>query len=139
MASAVEQFEKVLDEPLYEVVNGEVREIAPMGQFAGSIANLLAFLINQFAYPRKRGFAYVETLFELKPGGPERRPDVAFVSGIQPASLAAPFHDPNAWSMVPKLAVEALGAANTVDEIEEKLGEYFDAGVEVVWVIYPRQ
>ena len=35
--------------------------------------------------------------------------------------------------------VEVLGVSNTVDEIEEKLGEYFDAGVEIVWVIYPKQ
>src|SRR5947207_9928759 len=97
----------ILDEPLYEVVNGERREIAPMGLYAGSIANVLAFLINQFAFPRKLGFAFMEVLFAMKPGKPERRPDVAFVATqdwTEPPYAVG--DDPRAWRVVPGLAVE---------------------------------
>src|ERR1043166_4611361 len=66
---------------LYEVVNGEIRELPPMGAFEVSLANLLAKLIDRFAGPRDLGEAFVEMLFLLDLARAlQRRPDVAFVS-----------------------------------------------------------
>jgi Uma2 family endonuclease len=39
--------------------------------------------------------------------------------------------------LVPNLAVEVLSEGNTDQEMERKLREYFEAGVELVWYIYP--
>jgi Uma2 family endonuclease len=36
------------------------------------------------------------------------------------------------------LAVEVLSAGNTSAEMERKRREYFDAGVQLVWMIEPR-
>ena len=40
---------------------------------------------------------------------------------------------------MPELAVEVVSPTNTADEIAEKLEEYFQVGVQRVWVVYPRQ
>jgi Uma2 family endonuclease len=39
--------------------------------------------------------------------------------------------------LVPDLAVEVISAGNTRQEMERKLREYFQAGVEQVWNLYP--
>jgi Uma2 family endonuclease len=129
----------VVDEPLYEVVNGEKREIAPMGVFSGTIASILCAWINAFAAPKKLGFAVTETLFDFGAGRQQRRPDVAFVRFERWQAPANWTDDPPAMPVVPNLTVEAISPTNTADEVETKIVEYFAAGVELVWVIYPRQ
>jgi Uma2 family endonuclease len=122
---------------LYEVVNGERREIPRMGALAATIATFLATHLNIFAWPRKVGFAVVETMFQLQAGGPQRRPDLAFVTADRWHRSSPPTNDPPAWDVVPAVAGEVISPNNTVDEIEGKLRDYFAAGVTLVWVIHP--
>lgn len=64
-----------------------------------------------------------------------RFPDVAFFSwdNIPPdADPATPMPD---W--VPSLAVEVISRGNTRGEMQRKLKDYFSAGVELVWYVYP--
>ena len=42
-----------------------------------------------------------------------------------------------AWDVVPNLAIEVVSPTNTANGVMEKTKEYFEAGVERVWVIYP--
>jgi Uma2 family endonuclease len=61
--------------------------------------------------------------------------DVIYVS----PELAA--HEPTDTSMVdgvPVLAVEILSPSTTQATIDEKIGQYLQAGVKLVWVIHPR-
>jgi Uma2 family endonuclease len=46
--------------------------------------------------------------------------------------------DKDPWEFVPNLAVEVMSKTNTVNEIEEKMEDYFAAGVESVWVVSNR-
>ena len=39
--------------------------------------------------------------------------------------------------LVPDLAIEVLSASNTPGEVHRKLGEYFHAGTELVWIVDP--
>ena len=39
--------------------------------------------------------------------------------------------------LMPDLAIEVVSDGNTKDEIERKVGEYFSAGIEAVWVVDP--
>jgi Uma2 family endonuclease len=136
---ATADVQTVIDEPLYEIVNGERVEVPSMGARAGRIANFLAFLLNEFARPRRLGEAMVEILFLMRPDLPQRRPDVAFVSaGRWTDEMNGP-DDPPAYAVVPDIAVEVDSPANTAREIENKVQEYFTAGVRLVWVIYPDQ
>ncbi len=66
-----------------------------------------------------------------------RFPDVAFISwdNIPPdADPATPMPD---W--VPSLAVEVISVGNTRGEMTRKLKDYFTAGVELVWYVYPKE
>ncbi len=122
---------------LYEVVNGEPLEVLPMGKLASLLATVLVIRLGIFAEQHKLGMPAVETLFRLSPTGPSRRPDVAFVAfDRMPASLDTT-EDPAHWEVVPNLAVEIISPTNTFDAIDDKLEDYFHAGVQLVWVIRP--
>src|SRR5438067_9065857 len=95
-------------ENLYEVVNGERREIPHMGALAGIIASVLSQYLGVFATQHKLGLVMVEVLFRLGANGPERRPDVAFISYDRWPLAAVPTEDPPAWPVVPNLAVEVV-------------------------------
>ena len=43
------------------------------------------------------------------------------------------------WDMVPDLAIEVVSPSNSAVHVQEKIHEYFAAGVSRVWVIYPEQ
>ncbi len=139
MANAVVTDGLLESEALYEIVNGERREITPMGVFAGSIASVLSQFLGLFGLQQKLGVALMEVLFRLKPGGASRRPDVAFVKYDRLPTEVVLTADPAEFDLAPNLAVEVVSRNNTAEEIEIKTLEYFDAGVELVWVIYPRQ
>jgi Uma2 family endonuclease len=124
---------------LYEVVNGEHVELPPMGVYESGISSDLGGFITAHARARKLGRSRIETLFRLvAAGGVERRPDVAYVSYERWAKDRR-IPTANAWEVTPNLAVEVISPSNTADEIQTKLHEYFRAGVELVWVIYPRE
>jgi Uma2 family endonuclease len=125
------------DEPLYETVDGHRVEVAPMGAHESLLASTLMGFLQAFARPKRLGRAAVEALFEMAPVGRERRPDVAFVSSERwPHNRLAP-RGINAWQVIPNLAAEFVSPTNTADEIMVKIHEYFQAGVQLVWVIYP--
>jgi Uma2 family endonuclease len=123
---------------LYEVVDGQIVETPPMGSYECDIANFLAEVMNQAARKRRLGRAFIEVLFLIDvDGNLKRRPDLAFVSSAKwPFGKRVP--EGEAWEMAPDLAVEVVSKTNGAEEIVEKVGEYFRAGVSLVWVIYPR-
>jgi Uma2 family endonuclease len=64
-----------------------------------------------------------------------RIPDVSFISWER-----LPNHEfPNEPlpQVVPDLTVEVISKGNTKEEMERKLSEYFQAGVRLVWYVYP--
>ncbi|AGA31555.1 Uma2 family endonuclease [Singulisphaera acidiphila] len=121
---------------LYEVVDGQVVEKAAMGAYPTWLASLLAQAMGAFTTAHKRGRVVVEMLFRLD-NDLQRRPDVAFVSHDRwPRGRQVP-HEA-AWDVVPDLAIEVVSPTNTADEIMAKVDEYFRAGVQRVWVVYPK-
>jgi Uma2 family endonuclease len=63
-----------------------------------------------------------------------RGPDVAFLStGRIPAN--APRR--GFWRVAPDLAVEVLSPSNSPAETQDKLSQYFAAGVRMVWLVDP--
>ena len=66
-----------------------------------------------------------------------RRPDVAFVSTARwPLDRALP--ETGDWDVVPDLAVEVISPNDVFKDVLAKVREYFHYGVQVVWVIAPR-
>ena len=134
--ASLESFES---DRLFEIFNGERREKRPMSALAVMIASVLARRLGVFAEQHKLGVVVVEMLFRLRPDRPQRRPDVAFVGFERWSESAAPADDQAAWDVVPHFAVEVISPTNTAYEVMEKIREYFEAGVQLVWVIYPLQ
>jgi Uma2 family endonuclease len=71
--------------------------------------------------------------------GRSRRPDVAFVSYQRWAKTRPMSRTVDAWDVVPNLAVEVVSPTNEATKLLDKIAEYFRAGVELVWLVYPQQ
>lgn len=124
---------------LYEIVDGRYEELPPMSTHAGVVANLLTFALNTFARPRGLGIAVCEILFGLTSGSRRKhRPDVAYVSHDRwPKDRPWPDTDP--WPVVPEIAVEVISPNDLAASTMQKVKEYLEAGVKLVWVVYPEQ
>jgi len=126
-----------LDGMLYEVIDGRVVEKPAMSAFESVFASWLVNLMLSTGNVNQFGLVVSEVLFHLDPTRPrKRRPDVAFVSFERwPRDRPVPMNE--AWEVVPDLAIEVISRSNTVSEVDEKLEEYFGAGVRLVWVVLP--
>ncbi|MBY0457780.1 MAG: Uma2 family endonuclease [Gemmataceae bacterium] len=126
------------DRDHYEIVDGQRVELPPMSVDSQVLASRLARHLSNHGVAHDLGEACVEVLFKL-PLEKERnrKPDVAFVPYSR-WSKGTPFPTTNAWDVLPDLCVEVVSPNDLADEIETKIEEYFQAGVRLVWVVYPR-
>jgi Uma2 family endonuclease len=96
----------VPDDSFYEIVDGQVVELPPMGVYECGIASFLVLTLGAFAKDRKLGRVVVETMFWLNRSGKlKRRPDLAFVSAER-WPLTRGLHRAEAWDVIPDLAIE---------------------------------
>jgi Uma2 family endonuclease len=125
---------ELLDDPLYEVVQGEIR-VKRLWTRQLLVASRLERLLGRYDPDERVGRSVVENLFVLDAANDlQRRPDVAFVSRQRWPGLPP---DSNAWDVVPDWMVEIISPSNSADEVIDKVDEYFRAGTRLVWVIYP--
>lgn len=136
-ATLHEPTDRIGDDELYEVIDGRRVRKPPMGIFSVWIASRLARLLGNYT-DLKLGRALTEALFHLPaPIHRDRRPDVAYVSYERwPKERSVPRHD-NAWDVVPNLTTEVVSPSDSAEELDDKIAEYFRAGVQLVWVVYP--
>jgi Uma2 family endonuclease len=128
---------EVVDEPLYEMIDGRIVEKPPMGAYQVWITSILTVFLHGPAAVNPMGRVVGEMLFTLDAGRKlKRRPDVAFVS-YDRWPRRRPVPNEETWSVVPNLAVEVISPSNAADEVVKKVGDYFRAGVRLVWVVYP--
>jgi Uma2 family endonuclease len=130
------------DDELFEVVDGERIGKPLMSAYAGKLGSRLIRRLGDFADDKKLGETVGEVLFRLplrEDAYRNRRPDVAFVSFSRwPLERSMPVRD-NVWDVVPDLAVEVISPHNPAEESVQKVREYFEAGVILVWVVYPEE
>ena len=128
------------DEPLFEIIDGEKVELPPMSYFATLTGTRLTVKMGIFLESADLGHLAAETLFHLPlPVDRNRRPDLAFVSYLRWAQDRKKDRDENAWDVVPNLGVEIVSPSDDASELLDKIAEYFEAGMELVWVVYPHQ
>lgn len=130
------------DEALYEFVDGRWVEKPPMSYFAGIVSTALS--IDLGIYIRQQvprpGRLASETLFRIPLAGGssrKRRPDLAFVSAARWPLDRPMVPNAEAWDVVPDLAVEVVSPKDIAENLLGKVQEYFQAGVRLVWVVYP--
>jgi Uma2 family endonuclease len=124
-------------EALYEWVDGERRELQT-GVYDMVVASTLLQYLGAYAQAKALGRTVVAMLFDLVPVKSQRRPDVAFVSFAR-WQEAVPVPRTDAWDVVPDLAVEVVCPDDVVLEILGKIREYFQAGVQLVWLVLPSE
>ena len=126
------------NDSLYEVINGQRVELRRTA-FESVLASEVFCYLSQFPRLRELGRVFVEMLFLIDGFRDlQLRPNVAFVSYKRwPKGKRVP--RTNAWEVVPNLAVEVVSTSNTAEEILAKIREYFQVGVELVWVVYPTE
>jgi Uma2 family endonuclease len=119
-----------------ELVEGTLVE-KTMGYEESEIAGLLLTCLNNFVQPRKLGIVTgADGTIRLFPGL-VRIPDVAFASwSCFPDRKRPKARIPH---IAPDLVVEVLSKGNTKPEMTKKLGEYFEAGVRLVWLVNIRK
>jgi Uma2 family endonuclease len=119
-----------------ELVEGTLVE-KTMGYEESAIAGLLITFLNNYIRPRKLGIVTgADGTIRLFPGL-VRIPDVAFASwGRFPDRKRPTARIPQ---LAPDLVVEVLSKGNTKPEMAKKLGEYFEAGVHLIWLVDRRK
>jgi Uma2 family endonuclease len=122
----------------YELVQGELRQMAPAGNVHGRVAMSFAWRLAQYVQENQLGTVYAaETGFRLS-SNPDtvRAPDVAFVSRSRVEAVG---EVEGFWPGVPDLAVEVISPGDSYIDVEEKVLAWLDAGTKMVIVINPRQ
>ena len=120
---------------LFELVDGVLVEKV-MGFDESIEAVLLATSLMNYLRVHDLGKVIgADGMMKLFPGL-VRIPDVAFISWARyPKGKRQRGEIP---AVVPDLAVEILSKGNTRKEMARKLGEYFRAGVRLVWYVAPK-
>lgn len=116
----------------YEVVDGELR-MSPAGLPHERIVARLLARLGTFAEERKLGDVLGSNVLYVLPSGNKRGPDVSFID----AARAAGVRDAVFPSLAPDLAAEILSPGQSPRRMLDKVGEYLEAGVRLVWVIDP--
>jgi Uma2 family endonuclease len=133
-----------LEEELYEEIDGQRIEMPLVSYYAGITASDLGgrLMLHVHQQVPPLGKVVLEVLFRLplaNGASRNRRADIAFVSFERwPMDRPKSSRD-NAWDVVPDLAVEVISPGDLALSQFEKVLEYFEAGVRLVWEVYPEQ
>jgi len=104
----------------YELVDGDVL-VSPAGVLHGEIALKIAHIIATFLDDHPIGKLYGENVGLIFPTGNLRSPDAFFVR----------------TEKLPGGAVEVLSPADSTRQVLNKIGEFLECGVPLVWVADP--
>jgi Uma2 family endonuclease len=121
-----------------ELVDGEVIEMSPVSPAHGDVDSELTSILRPFVRERGLGRHYLNTGFYLR-RNPDlvRAPDGAFVSTERLTACPPPAE--GYWEAGPDLAIEIVSPNDTADDLNDRIRDYLDAGVRMVWVLYPRR
>lgn len=120
-----------------ELIKGTLVE-KPMGLQESRIASLINFYLMEYLLVHDMGFVSGETgPYRMKTKN-VRMPDVAFIAWSKFSSREAAY-EPSVSPASPNLVVEVLSESNTKKEMEKKLIEYMETGVELIWIVNPKK
>lgn len=120
-----------------ELVEGELKEMAPAGALHGDVAMSLGALLKHYVKSKRLGRAPAADTGFILARNPDtiRAPDTAFISRERVPPEGPP---EGYWELAPDLAVEVVSPNDTAAEVQEKARGWIEAGVRMVWVVYPK-
>ncbi len=123
------------EDRLCELVDGVLIE-KDMTTFESLIGGLIGHFLLVYLETRDLGVVLgAGGMLRLAPGL-IRIPDVSFITWNQMPGGKFP-EDPIA-SLYPDLAVEVISPGNSAGEMRRKLRDYFAAGTQLMWFVYPK-
>src|SRR5258707_96141 len=119
----------------FELIEGQLIEMAPTGAPHGLLSARFAYLLTSYVEQNPIGVVLgAETGFRLA-----KDPDT--VVGIDAAFLLRGRLKPDHEGYIegaPDLAIEVVSPGNTRTEMHKKVQSYFRAGAKLVWMVYPK-
>ncbi len=118
-----------------ELVRGEIVSMPPPRFRHSEVVGRVYSIIDQHVRPARLGRVVPETGVRTERGPDSvRGPDVAYWSAEK-----LPFGTvPDVYPQVsPDLCVEVLSPDETPRKVREKLEEYFESGIRMVWIVDP--
>ena len=119
----------------YELVGGEVI-VTPAGMYHAEIVIKIIRIIATYLDENPIGKVYGDNVGLVFPNGNLRSPDVSFVrnekllpGGVSPVTFG---------ELVPDFAVEVLSPDDRPSRVAQKIGEFLECGVPLVWVVDPQ-
>jgi Uma2 family endonuclease len=132
-----EEFEALLnDGKRYELIDGELREMPPTAHWHGEVESKLVIRLGSHVEAHRLGIISCgETLFIVR-RNPDRvrAADITFIRQERVPPLEARQH---IMEVIPDLVVEILSKHDTVAEINDKIDDWLNAGVQMLWIADP--
>jgi Uma2 family endonuclease len=134
----VEDLWKLPDDNLrHELVRGELRTGPLAGFEHGIISSAVGALLFEYTRSPKLGKVVIAAGFiSAREPDTVRVPDLGFVSQLRLDQIGIP---KQFFPGAPDLAVEVVSPSDTLEELEEKVDDFFAAGTQLVWVVNPRR
>lgn len=115
----------------WEFVEGEAREV-PAGYQHDILVINIGAMLKPFA--RGRGFVSGSSAGFRMASGNVRSPDVSF---MRKERLPGGMPSKGFQDFAPDLAIEIISPSEEPEEMAQKVAEYFGAGAEQVWHLFP--
>jgi len=121
----------------YELIEGELVKMSPAGLDHGDSELNVGFELKLWNRQYKLGrVAGGEVGFYTRGNSNTvRAADALFISNERLAGITS---TEGFLHVAPDLVVEVISPGNTAEEIEVKTQEWFDFGVRMVWLVYPK-
>src|SRR5260370_15576065 len=122
------------DDRRYELDRGRLIVMQPPKPEHGALVMEIGGFIRDHVRPNHLGRVTAESGYRLSENPDTvRAPDVSFTSNARLTPLSGAYPQ-----VAPDLAVEVASPGNTVDDMNQKIEQYFAAGVRQVWVLYAK-
>ena len=111
-----------------------------MSVLSSLVGGILYQLFASYCLANRIGFVWpADTTFQCFPNDPKkvRKPDGAFIR--QGRITREQVLNEGHCSVAPDLAIEVVSPNDEFYEIDQKVQEYLNAGVRLVWVVNPQQ
>ena len=117
----------------HELVDGGIL-VSPGGAQHSEVGSQILYLLKQTADATDAGKVYGSDLGILFPNGNVRSPDVCFVRREKLPGGKSPW---GFLEVIPDLVIEVLSPTDRTRQVADKIGEFLDCGVPLVWLVDP--
>jgi Uma2 family endonuclease len=132
-----EEFEQLPDDgKRYELIDGELREMAPTVNWHGEVVSNLVIRLGGYVQAHGLGRVSCGEILYIVRRNPDRvrASDIAFLRQDRVPPLEARQH---IMEVIPDLVVEILSKHDTIEAVSDKIDDWLHAGVQMLWIVDP--